>query len=53
MHPEHKRDVVNFLMGQPAPSHIKRQLLLGWAITVGVRLSGRDYAAVERTGTDR
>jgi hypothetical protein len=53
MHPENKKEVVDYLMAQPAPSRLKRQLLLGWAITVGVRLSGRDYAAVERTGTDR
>lgn len=53
MHPENKGEVVDFLMAQPYPSVTKRELLLGWAITVGCRLSRKDYAAVERTGTDR
>lgn len=52
MVPNKKRAVIDFLMAQPYTADMKRSLLLGWAVTVGMRLQRADYAAVERSGVD-
>lgn len=52
MFPGKRSEVIRFLLAQPYPGDFKRRLLEGWAITVGIRLRGRDYAAVERSGVD-
>lgn len=48
-----KADVIAFIQAAPAEADFKRKLLLGWAITVGVRLNKHDYEKVDRTGIDR
>ncbi len=53
MHPEDKSKVIDFIMAQPYDGIFKKQLLLGWAVTVGVRLQARDYSAVAKSGTDQ
>lgn len=52
MYREKKRDVIAFLQAQAYPGDFKRRLLEGWAVTVGLRLRGSDFAAVERSGID-
>ncbi len=47
-----KKDVIAWLSAQPYPGDYKRRLLEGWQIWVGTKLHGRDFAAVESTGTD-
>ncbi len=47
-----KKEVVRFLIDTPLPSTLKRELLLGWAQTVGIRLQARDFRAVEESGID-
>lgn len=39
-------------MVQPLPANTKRELLLGWAMWVGVKVRGADYIAVEESGID-
>jgi hypothetical protein len=50
--PAAKSKVLAFLRGVPAPADAKRTWLLGWAMWVGVKLRGKDYDAVERSGID-
>ena len=50
MKPEKKAAVISWLQGSPLPGRLKVEYLLGWAIWVGVRVSGRDRRAVEATG---
>ena len=52
MYPEKKQLVVQFLIAQPLPGDLKRRLLEGWAVTVGIRVQSRDYNAVEKSGFD-
>ncbi len=52
MYPQKKKEVILFLLAQPYAGDLKRRLLEGWAITVGIRLRGADYARVERSGID-
>lgn len=52
MYREKRRDVIAFLQAQPYPGDFKRRLLEGWALTVGIRLRGADFRAVERSGID-
>jgi len=48
-----KQEVIRWLKQQPAPGHFKRSLLLGWAMTVGVKIRGAEYREVEASGTDQ
>ncbi len=50
--PERKKEVIEFLKKQPLPGTLKRELLLGWAQTVGVRINRRSFREVEMTGID-
>lgn len=52
MFPNQKAAAIKWLQQAPLPADVKRNLLLGWAITVGMRVSQRDRRAVENTGTD-
>lgn len=52
MYPEKKPQVVAFLQAQPLPGDLKRRLLEGWAITVGVRCQLKDYRVLEQSGVD-
>lgn len=47
MYPQKKKDVINFLIAQPLPGNLKRRLLEGWCVTVGVRCMPRDYYLVD------
>ena len=49
---EQKRAVLNFLKAQPLPGNLKRELLLGWAQWVGVRIQQREYRELDESGTD-
>lgn len=53
MKPQNKRAVIDFLKAAPADAKVKRNLLLGWAQAVGMRLQQRDFREVEETGIDR
>lgn len=53
MYPQRKMDVINFLIAQPLPSWVKMRLLEGWAMTVGVRCSNKQYHMVEISGVDQ
>jgi hypothetical protein len=44
--------VVDWLVKQPLPGHLKRNLLAGWAVLVGVKISGRELRKVEASGAD-
>lgn len=50
MYPEMRKQVRAWLIQQPLPGHIKRDLLFAWARTVYVRLSAREVAEVEASG---
>lgn len=52
MAPNKKADVIRWLTAQPYEGNFKRRLLEGWAITVGVRVRGHDFALVEASGLD-
>lgn len=52
MYRSKKKQVLDFLRAQPWPGDFKRRVLEGWQITVGTRLHGRDFQAVEATGID-
>jgi hypothetical protein len=45
-------DVVRWLQAQPFPSELKRELLTGYAVTVGVKISTGFKRAVENSGVD-
>jgi hypothetical protein len=53
MYPQRKPEVVAFLIAQPLPSWVKRRLLEGWCVTVGVRCSNIQYHVVEVSGVDQ
>lgn len=44
--------VVEWLTKQPYTGHFKRGLLAGWAMLVGVKISGRELNKVEASGVD-
>ena len=50
MYPAKRKDVRAWLIAQPWPAHIKRDVLFAWARTVAVRLSGREVTEVEASG---
>jgi hypothetical protein len=52
MYPAKKAEVMRFLKSQPFPADMKGELLKGWALTVGQRVSAREMKSVERTGVD-
>ncbi len=52
MFPEKKAEVIAFLLNSPLPGNLKRELLLGWAQTVGVRVTRADLSKVELSGVD-
>jgi hypothetical protein len=49
---EKKAEVISFLTRQPWPGDLKRRLLEGYAITVGIRIRSRDFQLVEASGYD-
>jgi hypothetical protein len=53
IHQSKKAEVIEWLRKVPLESKRKRDYLLGWAITVGVKLNRADYAKVTPTGIDR
>jgi len=52
MHPRFKREVVAFLQVQPFTGDFKQKLLQGWAVSVGIRPTKAEYAAVRTSGID-
>ena len=44
-------DTVNYITAQPWPGHFKRLVLVGWAVTVGVKVPQETYNAVEKSGS--
>ena len=50
MFKEMRKEVRAWLIAQPLPSHMKRDLLFAWARTVYVRLGAREVAEVEASG---
>jgi hypothetical protein len=52
MYPQRKREVINFLLAQALPGALKRRLLEGWAVTVGVRVRSREYQLLDASGDD-
>jgi len=52
MYVERRKDVRQWLIAQPWPGHMKRDLLFAWARTVVVRLSEREVAEVEASGVE-
>jgi hypothetical protein len=52
MYPNKKREVVDFLKALPLESKRKRQLLLGWAQTVGMRIEERLYRELDESAID-
>jgi len=52
MLPQKKRAVIEFLKAQALPGTLKREILLGWAQTVGVRIRRCEFAEVEASGVD-
>lgn len=50
MYREKRKDVRAWLISQPFPAHMKRDLLFAWARTVVVRLSQSEIAEVEKSG---
>ncbi len=53
MFPNKKREVVDFLKGLALETKLKRNLLLGWAQTVGMRIEQRLYRELDDTAIDR
>lgn len=51
--PRRLGDVMRYLKSLPIPGDEKRNLLFGWARTVGVKLRASQYRAVENSGNDR
>ncbi len=52
MFPAKLEDVLVFLEQAPIRGQKKKELLLGWAKTVGVKLRGSQYFRVYRSGID-
>ena len=53
MYPQRLNDVMTLLKGTLATGDWKREVLQGWARTVGVKISQAQYRAVYRTGYDQ
>jgi len=53
MFPGKKREVVDFLKKLPLESRLKRNLLLGWAQTVGMRIEQSLYRELEESAIDK
>jgi hypothetical protein len=47
---EKRKDVRAWLISQPFPAHMKRDLLFAWARTVVIRLSASEVSEVENSG---
>lgn len=52
MYPEKKQDVLSYLESVPGHGRWKVEVLMGWAMTVGVRVRRFEQRQVERTGFD-
>lgn len=52
MYPAKRKDVRLWLIQQPWPANVKRDLLFAWARTVFVRLSAREVNEVEASGVE-
>lgn len=52
MNPKSRKQVVAWLITQPWPGHIKRDVLFGWARTVGIRLLEREVQQVVSSGLE-
>lgn len=52
MYPGKWPDVVRFLQAQAWPADLKREVLTGYAVTVGVKIPVRFKRAVENSGVD-
>jgi len=50
--PNRKKDTINFLASQPAPSNVRRDWLFLWALWVGMRLNPADYRKVQAGAYD-
>ena len=47
-----KQEVINWLLASAYPGFMKRRLLEGWCMAVGLRARARDYALVEASGAE-
>jgi hypothetical protein len=52
MYKEKRKEVRAWLIRQPLPGHMKRDLLFAWARTVYVKLGHREVSEVEASGLD-
>lgn len=52
MHAAMKREVKALIVALPLIAADKRELLLGWAVSLRTTLNQFDYAEVEASGTD-
>jgi hypothetical protein len=52
MYWQKKPEVINWLLAQPLPGELKRRLLEGWGVTVGLRIRAREYQLLEDSGVD-
>jgi hypothetical protein len=52
MFPARLADVLEFIKRAPIKGQRKVELLMGWARTVGVKISASQYNAVRFSGTD-
>ncbi len=52
MFPARLGEVLDFLKRAPIKGRLKVELLMGWARTVGVKITGSQYNAVRFSGTD-
>lgn len=52
MYPDRKRAVVDFLAKLPLEAKLKKNILLGWAQTVGMRIEASLYSELEESGID-
>lgn len=52
MYPAQRKQVRLWLIQQPWPGHVKRDLLFAWARTVFVRLGQQEIADVEASGIE-
>lgn len=53
MYPQKKQEVIDFLLAAPLPGRLKRNILQGWAMTVGVAIRAFEYRKVEASGNDQ
>lgn len=52
MYPEKRKQVRAWLVAQPLPGFVKRNLLFAWARTVFVKLSAREVDEVQNSGIE-